>query len=109
MGENAKDMVLTTKEGVKKVVERKNTRTSISQTIAIIIDYAKYAGPLYAVRGDTTYVYKDKTYNLGRKVEYVREKYKRGELSPTEIMILEKIGMDWRNAKPQKKHQDREM
>ena len=109
MGENNSKNKPSIVESVKNSSRANGRSNYMRDTLAMLIDYAKNVGPLYSARTDATYVYNDKTYIIGRKIEYMREKYKKGELTATEIRILEKIGMDWVGIKRIKKQQENEM
>ena len=96
-------------ESVKNKSHKKYRSKYMDKNLEMLIDYAKNVAPLGNVRGDATYFYQNKTYNIGRKIEYIREKYRKGELTHTEIKILERLGMDWRNAKLPQNQQENEM
>lgn len=76
---------------------------------APLIDYAQNVAPLSKVRCDTTYVYEDKTHNIGRQVRHLRTRYKEGKLKPADIALFEKYGMVWSIVERKDKKQEAEM
>ena len=69
----------------------KDTETAYSSLMAYYDEF----GSLSGIKMKDTYEYDGKTYNIGRQINHLRERYNKGKLDKDEIEFFESRGMDW--------------
>ncbi len=60
-----------------------------------LIDYAEKNGGISDIKNKDVYEYNDKTVNIGRQINHLRTRAKKGELSDDEIAYWDNLGMKW--------------